>query len=260
MTIRRRDSPDRTGGVKSDETLFDIVEHLHDNPASGVTAIANEFGLAKSTVHSHLTTLKERGYVLQDETGYRLGLKFLDLGIVARNRRKEFELIKQTVDDLAEETGEQVWFWVEENGTGVVLYSSWGERAVRTNGRIGLRVPLHSTAGGKAILARLPQERVRAIIEQRGLPELTEHTISTEAELFDELEQVRERNVSINVSDHIRGMNAIGVPVVDNEGRLYGSISVSGPANRLREEVLRDEYADLLDGVSTELGINLTFL
>jgi DNA-binding IclR family transcriptional regulator len=95
---------------------------------------------------------------------------------------------------------------------------------------------LHHLSAGKAILARLPEERVEAIIDKHGLVERTENTITTRAELYDELETVRERGYAYNDGEEVDGLRAVGAAVSGPDGEVLGAISLSGPKSRMRGE------------------------
>lgn len=143
-------------------------------------------------------TLERDGYVIKEEETYRLGLRLLDLGGFARRYHRIYEIAKEEVASLAEETGEMANLVVEEKGKGVYLHRAHGLEAVRTDSYIGQRVHLHNTALGKAILAHLPETRVDEIIERHGMPSSTPSTITERDALFEELETVREEGVAFD--------------------------------------------------------------
>lgn len=245
--------------VQSDETLFDVVELLEERDGAGVTEIADGLGIAKSTVHAHLTTLVERGYVVNEGGQYRLGLQFLRHGVHAQNANALYRVAKEKVTHLAQETDERAWCQVEENGMCYYLCGAEGKHPVHPPVRIGGCVHLHTIAAGKAILAYLPEERVREIIGRHGLPEKTEQTITDEAELFAELDRIRERGYAFNEEESLRGLHAVGAPIRNADDEVKGALSISGPANRLKGEKLRTDVPELLLGATNELEINLTY-
>ena len=74
--------------VKSTETTFRIVEELQELDGAGVSELAAHLGLPKSTVHNYLSTLQQEEYVVRQNGEYKVGIRFLELGAYARNRRK----------------------------------------------------------------------------------------------------------------------------------------------------------------------------
>lgn len=251
----------QSGGrtVKSDEMMFDITEHIHEHGPVGITEISDELDVAKSTVHAHLNTLSQRGYVVNENGQYRLGLQFLRNGIHARNSYDLYPIAKEKVTQLAQETGERAWCQVEENGVTYYLCGAEGEHPVHPPVQIGEWVHLHQIAAGKAILAFLPEERRHEILDRYGLPAKTEHTITDEEELLSELETVRDRGYAFNEEESLRGLHAVGAPICDDDKTVRGALSISGPANRLTGAKFRDELPELLLGATNELEINVTY-
>jgi DNA-binding IclR family transcriptional regulator len=245
--------------VKSLERMFRIVAGLKELEGAGITELADHLAFPKSTIHRHLSTMQSYGYVLKEEQTYYPGLQFLDVGITAREKYEVYESGRRKTVELAERTGERAWCMIEENGLGWYLSGASGDHPVFPPVRIGERVHLHQTAAGKAILAHLPDDRVRSIIDRHGLPAETEHSITDSDELIDELESVRNRGYSVNEEESLLGLHAIGASIKNNEtGELYGALSISGPANRI--DLSPDsEYTDLVIGAANEIEINLSY-
>lgn len=243
--------------VETVETAFDIVDALKRGDARGVSELADELGLAKSTVHRHLKTLESRGLLVEEDDTYRLSAWLLDYGGYVRNRHPLFSVAKPKVDELAAETDEKVWCVVEEHGMGVHIYGAEGRHSVKTHARIGQRTHLHQFAAGKAILAYLPDERIDRILEEYGLPRQTDRTIVDRSALREQLETIRERGYAFNREESVVGVHAVGVPIRDESNAAIGAISVAGPANRLRGDLLTEELPDLLLGAANEIEINL---
>jgi IclR family acetate operon transcriptional repressor len=245
--------------IGSDETLFDIIEYLRQNGPAGVTEISNAVGISKSTAHLHVKTATAKGYAVKSDGRYDLSLRFLDAGLSRKYRNDIFETIDPRLDKLAIETGEQVWFWVEENGRAVVISQALGTNALSTNGRMGTHLHMHCTAGGKALLAHLGRDRVEEIVDRHGLPEQTDNTITSRERLFEEFEEIRETGFAINQGESIKGVFAIATPVIDNNETLHGAISIAAPKKRM-EDPLESENAEAIMEAADELGINLSYV
>lgn len=242
--------------VGSVETLFDIVEYVHQHEGATVSEIAANLDYAKSTIYRHLTTLEHRGYVVQND-GYYIGLRFLELGEQARNRQRAYRLVKEKVNELAAETDERVQFLVEEHGEAVYVHRALGEHAVHTDPGIGKRIPLHATASGKAILAAMAPTELSRIVEQTSFEALTNETITSPDELHEELERIRERGYAFNKEENLDGLHAVGVPVTGPNERVIGGLSVSGPSHRLTGKRFDSVLPSLLLGTANELELNI---
>lgn len=245
--------------VKTTETVFAILECLQEHDGAGITEVATELDLAKSTVHRHLATLVDNEYVVKEGSVYRIGLRFIDLGQHARNRHQAFEMAKPIVKELANETEERAQFIVEEHGWAVYVHRKRGSHAVRTDPGIGKRIPINQTAAGKSILAHFPESKVREIIDKRGLPSGTTNSITEESNLFDELEQIRERGYALNNQEIIKGLRAVGVPVFGPSGEVIGGLSVAGPNRRFDEDRVHGDLPDLMLGLANEFELNLAY-
>jgi DNA-binding IclR family transcriptional regulator len=245
--------------VEATRRSIEILRSLKEDGSANLTEIADRLGYSKSTVHRHLSTLEDEGYVTNTDDGYQVGLLFLDYGVHAQNEHDLYQIAKPKVDDLANELDEKVWIMAEENGYGIFLYHNAGKQTVETYTRDGYRARLHAFAAGKAVLAFMDRERVEDILDRRGLPAETSRTITDRAELFDELEAIRERGVAFNRSESIRGVHAVAAPIIGSDDEPVGSLTVAGPANRLKGEYLTEELPELILGVANEIEVNLTY-
>lgn len=241
--------------IRSDERMLDIVESLKYETTASVTALATKLGMPKSTVHAHLSTLRDRGYVVQNSNRqYRLSLRFLDIGMDIREAQAMYDEVVPKLDEIAEETSEKAWWIVEENDKAVFLANSLGKRAIRTNSRIGQQSELYELAGGMSILSVLPTERLEAILDNYSFPLADGRT---RADLETELREIQEEGVAYGTEYFLNGVTGVGAPLTDTSGNIYGAISISSPVDRLDDRIKRD-YADLIRGVTGELRVNLS--
>lgn len=247
-----------TGVIKSADRLFQIVEALKELGGVSVTELADHLDLAPSTTHRYLKTLHRHGYVDKKDGEYHLGLKFLDIGGYVRYSKPVRRDIKPTVKELARETDEAASFIMEHRGLGVFVYRETSESGVNTEVRIGKRSALHLSAGGKAILANLPEDRVEEILNTHGLTPKTDHSITDREELLAELEEIQQRGYALARSEHTDGVNAVGAPVRLPDGTLLGAMTVVGPAFRMRDERLTEEIPPLLLGKINEFVLNFS--
>jgi DNA-binding IclR family transcriptional regulator len=245
--------------IKSLDSAFAIVTALGERREAGVTELAAATGLAKSSVYKHLQTLAAHEFVVKGEEGYRLGLRFLDLGGGVRSRTPGASLVKPKLRELAERAGETAQYAVAEHGRTVVLYREVSARGVFSKGRVGRRFAMNQTAAGKAILSGYPDELVEAVVERHGLPASTPHTVADADALFEELDRIRERGVAFNDEGSTEGLRSVAVPVTGPEGDVLGAFAVAGPTHRVRGETFETELPDLTRSVVNELELNLAY-
>jgi DNA-binding IclR family transcriptional regulator len=245
--------------IKSTETTFRIVEGLQALDGSGVSELADHTGLPRSTVHNYLSTLEQEEYVVNNDGQYEVGIRFLELGAYARNRRQIYGIAKPEVSRLAEETGELANLLIEEHGRGTYLQRVRGEEAVQVEAHVGTRVSLHSTALGKSILAHLPESRVEEIIEIHGLEPTTPKTVTDRGELLEQLAEIRDRGYAVDDEERLEGLRCVAAPILSNENRVLGAVSVSGPSHRIRDDRFRRTLPNRVLEAVNVIELNVTY-
>jgi DNA-binding IclR family transcriptional regulator len=238
---------------------LDILEALWQAEGAGVTELTERTGLAKSTVHAHLTTLRSKGYVVQEDDEYRLSLRFLSFGEHVKHAEPLYEAADEPIDELSAQAGERVLCSTHQNGLGTVINVSEGTRSFTSDIDIGTHTYLHSSAGGKAMLAHFEKEQVEAVIDQWGLPAFSENTTTDRETLFDELAAIREEGVAYNSGEYLRGISAIGAPILDNDGTVYGAVTVAGPQHRLENEWEENDLRNRVLSTANTIEVNVMF-
>jgi DNA-binding IclR family transcriptional regulator len=245
--------------VNAIETTLEIVQALQDHESLGVTDLAAEVDLPRSTVFNHLKTLEANEYVLNDDGTYRLGCRFLELGSKARRYHEVHEVARQEVNRLAEETGEISALLVAEHGLGVFLHRAEGEQAVHIDSYTGQRIYLHGAALGKAILASLPRSRVSAVIENRGLPALASNTITDPDRLFRELDRIETSGVAFDDEERLDGLRSVAVPITDGDDEILASLSLAGPTSRVQADRFEEEFPRKIEDAVNVVELNMTY-
>jgi DNA-binding IclR family transcriptional regulator len=246
--------------IKSNDTLFRIVDSLCELNEAGVTELADRLDLSKSTVYKHLKSLEKHEFVVQNASGtYRLGFRFLTYGGAIRDRQELCQVVAPKVKQLTTQTTETCSFSIEEHGLGVYAYLEWGEHHIPRTQPVGQRFHLHMNASGKAILAMLSDERIRTIIDERGLPEQTPNTITDEDFLFEEIHKIREQGYAVNAEERFEGIRSIAAGIEHPQSGQFGAISMAAPATRLENEELEEKYATLLRSTVNEIDLKIQF-
>lgn len=243
--------------VKSDETLFSIIDVLHEPGEVGITEIAEQTGFAKSTVHKHLKTLEKHGYVVK-QGKFRLGLRFLTIGGTLRDQNEMYRSAITTVEELTEKTDKVISFVVREGENGVFIYSSNDKYGLRKTAPLGDRYPIHQNAAGKAILAELTDAEIDEICTLTGLPRATDKTITTKKKLFDEIDQIRNRGYAISDEERIQGFKSVSAAVNSKETSQIGGIALACPST-ISTNKIHDDYADWVLEAANELELQLEY-
>lgn len=249
-----------TNPVKTTETTLTVLEAVVDLEAAGVTEIADRIGRNKATVHHHLSTLTEYGYLVNTDGVYEPSMRFFEIGQQVLQRKTVHETAKDPLRELARETGEVANLMVEANGKGVYVDIVEGESAINLDTTVGTTQYLHTSALGKAILARLPSERRDEIVDQWGLPGVTDQTITERDKLEAELDEVRERGIAFDSEERAARVRCVAAPITTDDGDVLGTVSISGPISRMSDNRITNELADQIENTATVIGLNATYL
>ncbi|WP_424009149.1 IclR family transcriptional regulator [Haloferax denitrificans] len=245
--------------VNAVKISLELVDLLRELDGAGVSEVAKRLDKPTSTIHDHLRTLEKQEYLVKEGDTYYVSTRFLQLGAHARSRQKVFNIARPEINELAQVTGEHANLMIEEHGVGVFLYRSRGPDAVRLDTHAGMRVPLQTTALGKSIMANRPREEVEGILDRHGLESVTDRSITDREELFDVLEQVRERGYSYDDEERVKGMRCVAAPILNEDDYAIAAVSVSGPKSRMREERFTEELPNQILKSANVIEVNLTY-
>ena len=245
------------GTVQSVDRAMTILEILARNGDTGVTEIAAQLGVHKSTAFRLLATLENHRMVEQlgDRGQYRLGVTNLRLAGATTARLDVVTEARDVSRRLAASTGETVNVAVLADTAALYVDQVAAASALQSHNWVGQRIPLHATSNGKILLSELPEEAVWAAV--RDMPRLTEQTITTHEALAAELAHVRELGYALANNELELGLSAVAAPIRNVHADVVASISVSGPSFRLNEERLEAVIPELVaaaDEVSHRLG------
>jgi IclR family transcriptional regulator, KDG regulon repressor len=233
---------ERENIVKSVSRALHIIDIVSSKKEGlGVTEIANQMDINKSSVYRILSTLVQYGYIEQDKETerYKLGYKFLEISsklLESIDLRKE---AKPYLRELEKETNEVIHLVVYDQGEVIYIEKLEGTETLRMHSKVGKRAPMHCTAVGKAILAHLPLHTALEIIDRKGLPKHTDFTITDKNEFLKELEEVKQKGYALDLEENEYGIRCIAVPIFDYSGSVVAAVSISGPTIRMTDERIR---------------------
>jgi len=219
---------------------FRIIEEFakQNGGPLGITELSQKLNLPKSTVFQIVHSLQEFGWIerLEESKKFILGLRLFELGNLVQASSHLRRVALPYLEELRKETGETVYLVVYDRGEIVYLECLESRLRLRARPVYGLRVPLHCTSLGKAIMAFLDPWEVERIVAEKGLPRFTDKTITSWKILKMELNEIRKRGYAIDWGEHEEGIRCVGAPIYDSLGRVFAAVSVSGPESRFTEE------------------------
>ena len=239
------------GPVQSVDRAVAILEILARDGEAGVTEVARELRVHKSTASRLLAALDRRELVSQDTARgrYRLGVGLVRLAGAAARRLDVVRESRPVCQALARQVGETVNLAILSGRDALYLDQVAGPAALSPHNWAGQRIPLHATSDGKVLLAYLPAAEVAEHLVP-PLRRFTEHTITRLADFPGVLTEVRRRGYATAVEELEEGLTAIAAPVRNAEGTVIASISASGPSFRMPA----DRIPDLVSSVRRAAG------
>lgn len=243
------------GGVQSVDRALAVLEILARDGHAGVSDIAEEMGIHKSTVSRLLGSLVSREMVHQNsERGkYQLGFGILRLASSIPGRLSLVREARPVLESLAEEYKETVNLAVLRSNYAVNVDQAMGPSTLATYDWVGSLTPLHATSSGKVLLAALSADERDRILKETGLPARTPRTIGKRDKLENELVDVARDGYAVVREEFEIGLNSMAVPVYNHMGSVIGSVSISGPAFRFDPE----ETPGLIDGLK-QAGLQIS--
>jgi DNA-binding IclR family transcriptional regulator len=216
----------------ADKALAILAAFTEARPDAGVSELATELGLHKSTVSRLLVALERRGLVRRQGDRFAPGPELARLGALALRGLALVAVAREPLERLAAQTGETVNLAVRQDDSALNVHQVTTAHVVGVTDWTGRARPLHCTANGKVLLAfggdSLP----------RDLPKLTQKTITERRKLRAELENVRRAGFAVAMEELELGLHAAAAPVFDSSGACVAAVSISAPAYRLPERRL----------------------
>ena len=246
-------------------TLVKVLKILElftvHHPKWGITEISKKLKLNKSSVFRILQTLEDRGYVRQDpvDRGYMLTAKFLGLGTVIASQMDIFIQSKDGIDYLWKKTQGTISLRVLEGSELITVAIRESPQALRVSHQVGSRVNFNWGSIGKAILAYLPEQRVKEFLKRHPLKRFTSKTVLSTGAFLGELEHVRKNGFALSDEEALQGVRSVGAPIFNIPGIAFAGISIGLPVFRFPKAKV-GELGRLVrqtaDRISKNLGYN----
>jgi IclR family KDG regulon transcriptional repressor len=214
--------------------------------------ITDASGFVKNKVFRILYTLEKHNLVARDDAGlYWLGMRFLEFGQHVKRQTTLLEASRVAMDWLARETCETIFLGVVNGTDALCVAARISSQSIRLFAEVGRRAPLHSGGVPKVLLAYLPDDQRRSVLDQ------FEGEIDRPA-LEARLAQVREQGYVVVVDELDVGAHSIAAPIRDYRGRVVAALSIAGPSHRFSAETVA-RYIELVQEAATQISCALGF-
>lgn len=231
-----RDSPITIQVLERAMRLLDVLAKQADPVPLKELAAAT--GLHTSTTHRILNDLVVGRYVERVDSGlYQLGMRLLELGSLVKGRLNVREVALEPMRELHRITGQTINLSMQQGDEIVYIERAWSERSgMQVVRAIGGRAPLHLTSTGKLFLSVSDPRQVRAYAMRTGLAGTTRNSITQTDQLERDLALVRRHGYSRDNEELEMGVRCIAAGIYDDTGKLQAGLSISAPAERMRDE------------------------
>jgi DNA-binding IclR family transcriptional regulator len=229
-------------------------------PVLNASELTRRLKLSRTSVIRLLATLQRSGYIEKcpDAVGYRIGLRAFEVGSLFLAANPLSAVLTRALDELVEKTQCTAYLAVLDKDDVVMLNCREGTLPIRFVWQVGDRLPLHTTAMGKAMLACMSSEQINHHVGRgKTLRGLTEKSIRTRAQLDADIAKARERGWGLAREESHAGLTAVGSAILDKARRPIAAISVSFfdyPPNPKRVNQLAKVVMAVADGVSNKIG------
>jgi IclR family transcriptional regulator, KDG regulon repressor len=244
--------------INSIAKVFDLIEVLSTRSEFDLAELVTILEYPKTTIHRMLLTLQSLGYVQQNASNprYRASMKFFELGQKVLRRNNLLEVAHPKLVSLSQETGESIYLVVRDGVRVVIIDKMESQHDLKQDSPVGYSYSACNSAGGKSLLAYLPNQERRQLFSNFTFKRKTKNSIRSYAELERDLETVIARGYARDKEEFFEGVSSAGAPIFDHRGLVIAAISITGPTVRINEnlEKLITVVVDAAASISRALG------
>jgi len=228
-----------------------------------IKELSEAIGMNKSSLHHHIKTLTEFGYLQQDAESrkYDIGLNLVRVGQAYLQRLDVRERGHLFLEQLSKELSQTVHMLVLDHHEAVYVDKvdvNHQPGALQCSSFIGLRTDVYSTASGKVMLSNLETGSLNNILNIIQFKPITNHTITDLSEFEKELTLTKERGYGLDLEEHSHGLQCIAVPILNVHSQCVAAVSVSCPIATISTQMLENEILKKLNNtgkkISTAMG------
>ncbi|MFE7441035.1 IclR family transcriptional regulator [Streptomyces chartreusis] len=245
--------------MRSVKTAFRVIDAVAEHQPVGLSELARRLGLAKATVQRSLAVLAEEGWIKQDGQDITRWVLSDRARLVAQRVGDHARLRDAALPSIARlhsDTLETIHLAVPDGHQVVLIERLDSTHPVRAVRPIGSSLPLHASSNGKAILAHLPEDEIRAYLDQ-GLASPARNTKTDPDALLVELKLVRERGYAVADEEAADGVASVAAAIRPHGRTAVAAMSISGPVSRIRPEIYHyygEKVKEAAEAVSKELA------
>jgi IclR family transcriptional regulator, KDG regulon repressor len=245
--------------VRAVERALDILLcFTREEPTRSLTQIAESVHMSKTTVHRLLTTLENKRFITRDKVSglYRLGFRFIEMAALVLQDVELHRWAYPYLQRLSAEFGETIDLSILDGSHVIYLEVIESSQRVKLAAAVGQRLPAIFTASGKALLAYLPEDQVKNIIND-NLATSKNNGDAPISEMLADLKATAERGYAIAEQEYEDAINAVAAPIFGVERYPIASVAIVGPSFRLTKDrlpALGESLCKMTQEISSEVG------
>lgn len=246
--------------IQVSERLFFALEYLAEHGETGLLELSNALSLNKSTMHRVLNSLICLGYVSQDlETSkYSATYKLCKLSSQILAGNDIINIARPFIKQLAHKSGETVHLVQIESINAIYIDKvESSANSVRLVSKVGKTIPLYCSGVGKALLAKMDDEKIRSIWDKSEIVSYTDYTVRTFEELMKQINHIRKTGYATDDEEMELGVKCVAIALPDIQGKPVNAISISAPKDRMTDEnvsLLKDLLFEAKESLSKVMG------
>lgn len=268
VKARRRGRPTReraggsqgTASVQSLDRALGLMEAVSGyEQGATLSDLAQATDLAPSTAHRLLKSLESREYLRQDEERglWFIGVRAFTVGSAFVRVRDVVAVARPFMHELVAEVEESANLAILDDDQPVYLSQVECRQMIRAHALPGVRAMPHCSGIGKAFLALMPAERVADILRRKGMPALTDATITNAAQYQKALVEVRKLGYAVDDEEQSIGMRCIAAIIFDENAEPAAALSITGPAARISHQRIPElglQVREMAARITTAIG------
>lgn len=237
--------------VQTLEKALEIIKYFKNNITTegiSISELSEQLNLGKSSVHRILDTLYAYNYVerLNNGSSYKLGWELFDIGNSVPNQHSlSSSNYVPLLEKLCAKYSETINLGILNNEAVVIIYKMEPNIRLKANVQIGGREPLYSTSLGKQFLSEMTDDEIYNYYRTHKIEPFTKNTIITAGKMLKEVQEIRKSGIALDKEEFCEGLTCVSMAIRDFTGKVVASISLSGPSQRLTDDIILQVKFDL---------------
>lgn len=223
------------------------------SPSLSIAGAAAASGLDRATARRVLLTLHREGYADYDGKFFTLTPRVLRLGVAALASLPLSQIVQPWLDQLSEQLLQSCSVALLDEGDIVYIARAAQKRVMSMGLMPGSRLPAHCTAMGRVLLAALPFDRARTLVEASDLAPRTRHSVSDLDEILRRIEQAREQGYALVDQEVELGLRSLAVPILDRTRTVVAALNVGVAVTEEPADAILQTYLPQLLKVQSAL-------